>query len=99
MPNARRWRDGILVDSRRGSSYYGLISPPKMAAIVSEAGFEIVSRNLNEGSIYLMAKVPADMEAGLSQRNMAGSLLPAPCDSIHSSGDVMGHGVELVTSV
>lgn len=59
MPNATPWRDGILINSLRGYSFYGLISPDRLAATVSRAGFEIVDRKLNEGSVYLLARSPA----------------------------------------
>lgn len=56
MPNARPWLDGILVDSLRGYSFYGLISPERLAKMVERAGFEIVERTLNEGTVSLMAR-------------------------------------------
>jgi hypothetical protein len=58
MPNARPWRDGFLIDSLRGFSFYGLTSPDRLASIVLSAGFEIVERTLNEGSVYLLARSP-----------------------------------------
>src|SRR5260370_40689503 len=56
MANARPWRDGFLIDSLRGFSFYALISPERLEAMVSQAGFEIVERKLNEGSVYLLAR-------------------------------------------
>lgn len=59
MPNARPWLDGFLINSLRGYSFYGLISPERLAKAVKKAGFEIVDRRLNEGTVYLMARSPA----------------------------------------
>jgi hypothetical protein len=58
MPNARPWRDGFLVDSLRGYSFYGLISPERLGAMILKAGFKIEKRMLNEGSVYLLARSP-----------------------------------------
>lgn len=58
MPNAQAWRDGFLVNSLRGHSFYGLIQPEQMIRIVKEAGFEVLDRTLNEGSVYLWAQAP-----------------------------------------
>jgi hypothetical protein len=56
MTNARPWRDGFIIDSLRGFSFYGLISPERLENMVSKAGFEIVDQKLNEGSVYLWAR-------------------------------------------
>lgn len=56
LRNARPWRDGFLINSLRGFSFYGLISPQVLAALVRKADFEIVDRKLNEGSVYLFAR-------------------------------------------
>lgn len=55
MPNARPWSDGFLIDSLRGYSFYGLISPTNLAAAVSRAGFSVEDIHLNDGSVYLWA--------------------------------------------
>lgn len=55
MPNARPWRDGFLIDSLRGFSFYGLISPDRLVSMARKAGFEICRVNLNEGSVYVWA--------------------------------------------
>lgn len=55
MKNARPWRDGFLIDSLRGHSFYGLISPERLVAMLRRAGFSIVSVKLNEGSAYVWA--------------------------------------------
>lgn len=60
LPNARKWRDGFLIDSYRGYSFYGLISPDKLSKMVSSAGFVVRSRQLHEGSVYLWAAKPND---------------------------------------
>lgn len=58
LPNARRWRDGFLIDSLRGFSFYGLISPRELSALVIGGGFEIVDQFLSDGSVFLMARSP-----------------------------------------
>jgi SAM-dependent methyltransferase len=58
LPNARPWRDGFLIDSLRGFSFYGLISPQRLSALVVDAGFEIVDQYLDDGRIFLMASSP-----------------------------------------
>jgi hypothetical protein len=52
MPNASPWRDGFLVDSLRGHSFYGMISPDRLCAMLRRANFEIQDVQLNEGSVY-----------------------------------------------
>ncbi len=58
MRNARPWRDGFLIDSLRGFSFYGLISPERLSAMLLSAGFEIVDRHLHEGSAFFLARSP-----------------------------------------
>ena len=55
MPNAKPWRDGFLIDSLRGFSFYGLIPPERLASMVRVAGFTVRQIKLNEGSAYLWA--------------------------------------------
>ncbi|MEX2167300.1 MAG: hypothetical protein WD852_09825 [Methyloceanibacter sp.] len=55
MPNARPFRDGFLIDSMRGFSFYGLIKPERLQSLVEEAGFLVHHVHLNEGSVYLCA--------------------------------------------
>jgi hypothetical protein len=55
MPNAREWRDGFLIDSLRGYSFYALIPPSNLEAMVKRSGFAVESVRLNEGSAYLWA--------------------------------------------
>lgn len=55
MPNARPWLDGFLIDSLRGFSFYGLISPDRLAALVRRGGLVVKEVKLNEGSAYLWA--------------------------------------------
>lgn len=66
LPNARRWRDDFLIDSLRGFSFYGLISPRELSALVTGSGFEIVDQFLSDGSVFLMArslaKPPTEVE-------------------------------------
>jgi len=65
LPNARPWRDGILIDSLRGFSFYGLISPERLEALVTSVGFKIVDQKLNEGSVYIWAGSPTQRAANL----------------------------------
>jgi len=58
MKNAKRWQDGYLINSRRGYSFYGLISPASLRVLVSGAGFEIIDCRINDGSAYLTARSP-----------------------------------------
>jgi hypothetical protein len=58
LPNARRWRDGFLIDSLRGCSFYGLISPQRLSVLVASAGFEILDQTLDDGRVFLMARSP-----------------------------------------
>jgi hypothetical protein len=52
MPNARPWLDGFLIDSLRGHSFYGLISPDRLESSLKCAGFCVRETDLNEGSAY-----------------------------------------------
>jgi hypothetical protein len=56
MRNAKAWRDGFLIDSLRGHSFYGLISPSKLMNLVTSTGFKVLDCRLNEGSVYLLAQ-------------------------------------------
>jgi len=56
LPNSKRWRRGILMNSLRGYSYYGFISPKELTTMVAEAGFSDLQLSLNEGSAYVVAK-------------------------------------------
>jgi hypothetical protein len=58
MTNARPWLDGFIIDSLRGHSFYGMISPDRLEASLKRAGFYIRETKLNEGSVYAWA-VPA----------------------------------------
>ena len=55
LPNARPWRDGFLIDSLRGFSFYVLIPPRRFNAMIEREGFEIEHSHLNEGSVYTCA--------------------------------------------
>jgi SAM-dependent methyltransferase len=56
MPNARVWRDGMLIDSLRGFSFYALIRPNQLVSMVIGAGFQIADLRLNDGSAYVVAQ-------------------------------------------
>jgi len=55
LPNARCWRDGFLIDSLRGYSFYGLISPERLLSKLRATGFVVQDVTLNEGSAYVWA--------------------------------------------
>ena len=52
MPNATSYLDGFLIDSLRGYSFYGLISPSRLESSLKRAGFRVRETKLNEGSAY-----------------------------------------------
>lgn len=56
MKNARPWRDGFIVNSLRGFSFYGLISPQRLERLVLSCGFEVADRILNDGRVFLLAR-------------------------------------------
>jgi hypothetical protein len=58
MPNARSWRDDILINSLRGYSYYALIPPDRLVSWVAARGLQVESLTLNDGSAYLLARKP-----------------------------------------
>lgn len=58
MNNSKKWRDGFLIDSFRGHSFYGLIQPTILTRMALKAGFEIVSETLDEGRVYLLVRSP-----------------------------------------
>lgn len=55
MPNANPWLDGFLIDSLRGHSFYGMISPERLEKTLKRAGFRIRETRLNDGSAYTWA--------------------------------------------
>jgi hypothetical protein len=55
MSNAKPWLDGFLVDSLRGHSFYGIISPDRLETFLKRAGFLVRETKLNEGSAYSWA--------------------------------------------
>jgi hypothetical protein len=52
MSNARPWLDGFLIDSFRGYSFYGMITPDRLEGALKRAGFRVRETKLNEGSAY-----------------------------------------------
>jgi len=64
MPNSIPWNDGILVDSLRGFSFYGLIRPDYLRQLVTDAGFETTDLRLADGSAYLTARRPEILRCG-----------------------------------
>jgi hypothetical protein len=53
LSSAMKWRDGFVIDSLRGYSFYGLIRPERLVRMVLAAGFRVEGLFLNEGSAYL----------------------------------------------
>lgn len=62
LPYARKWQDGILLKSWRGSSFYALISPERLTIMVRNAGFDIANVHLNDGSIYLWGRAQRQLQ-------------------------------------
>jgi hypothetical protein len=56
LPTAQKWLDGFILKSLRGYSFYALIKPQALRAILECAGFEVLSQQLNEGSVYIWAR-------------------------------------------
>lgn len=52
LPNATPYLDGFLIDSLRGYSFYGLISPGRLQSSLKGAGFCVRETVLNDGSAY-----------------------------------------------
>lgn len=55
MDNARPYLDGFIIDSLRGYSFYGMITPNRLETVFAKAGFRICDSVLNEGSVYYWA--------------------------------------------
>lgn len=55
LPTAEPWEDGFLLKSLRGYSFYALITPKALAEMVEQAGFQVVSQQIHEGSVYMWA--------------------------------------------
>jgi hypothetical protein len=58
MPNARPWKDGFIIDSLRGFSFYGLITPESLTSLVQECGFMVTNLQRHHGSAYVWASRP-----------------------------------------
>lgn len=54
-PNATPWMDGFIINSLRGYSFYGLISPESLKNMLIFHGYRILETTLNEGSVYIVA--------------------------------------------
>ena len=57
MQNANPWLDGFLVDSLRGHSFYGMISPHRLEGTLERAGFSVRDTKLRDGSAYVWARL------------------------------------------
>ena len=55
MANAQPWPDGFLIDSLRGYSFYGLITPERLKLALKRTGFDVATLTVNEGSAYCWA--------------------------------------------
>lgn len=58
MSNARPFRDGMIIDHFRGTSFYGFIKPTALERLVGNAGFDISCTKLHDGSCYIWATKP-----------------------------------------
>lgn len=54
--NAQKWNEGILIDSLRGPSYFGLISPDHLIKILSDAGFAHIHLDKRDGSAFAFVR-------------------------------------------
>jgi SAM-dependent methyltransferase len=68
LPNARKWRDGFLLDSRRGTSFYAQIDPHRLITLVRGCGLSVWDYHLNDGSIYLWARRDSVLNGKAQQR-------------------------------
>jgi 2-polyprenyl-3-methyl-5-hydroxy-6-metoxy-1,4-benzoquinol methylase len=55
--NGSMFRDGILMNSLRGHSFYALISPEALQSLVERNGFAVDAQKLHEGSVFLLCHV------------------------------------------
>lgn len=62
MENAKPWLDGFLVNSLRGYSFYGMITPDRLAKFLTRAGF--VVRNRGSGSNGTESSIHQKPKAG-----------------------------------
>jgi SAM-dependent methyltransferase len=88
MLNARIWRDGILIDSLRGFSFYALIKPDQLVSMLIGGGFQIADLTLNDGSAYIVAQsrwgedsLSQKSNGSLSRGEPAFPTLPSPGES------------------
>jgi len=63
LKTAEDWEDGFILKSLRGYSFYALITPSALVAIVEWAGFKVVTQRLHEGSVYMWAQRP-ELQSG-----------------------------------
>jgi hypothetical protein len=59
LATAEPWHDGFLLNSLRGYSFYAFIPPNALIEMIEQAGFQVVSQQLNEGSVYVWASQAA----------------------------------------
>jgi hypothetical protein len=60
MRNTKPFLDGFVIDSLRGHSFYGLISPGRLERALARGGLKVREMDLNEGSAYCWASRPAN---------------------------------------
>lgn len=57
MANAKPWLDGFIVDSLRGYSFYGMISPDRLERSLRRTGFHVRETKRHDGSVYIWAGI------------------------------------------
>jgi hypothetical protein len=57
-PKVRKFADGFVKMGHGQPSFYGLIKPPALIALVTSAGFSIKKAWINDQSGYVMASRP-----------------------------------------
>jgi SAM-dependent methyltransferase len=55
MKNSFRFRDGMIIEHLRGTSFYGFIRPDAFRCMVESAGFHVENLSLHDGSCYIKA--------------------------------------------
>jgi 2-polyprenyl-3-methyl-5-hydroxy-6-metoxy-1,4-benzoquinol methylase len=55
LPNARRYRDGMVLTFSRGVSFYAFIKPARLAQMIAAAGLKVAHCHVHDGSCYIIA--------------------------------------------
>lgn len=57
MEGSSEFRDGVILDSLRGFSFFAIIKPDELQAMVKSGGFVPVEQKIVNGSVFLRAEV------------------------------------------